>query len=298
MGLSEIRDYYYSKMTQIYLYQSAMKELTSNEFNNLNKYNDSISLKPEMEEHSHSFHNMAFKSAQGKRIFFGSKQLSIKDRQLAVILHKNKQYQWLLSEAYEEFEDCIERFYAYLGHADNNFWPLKDFGNISLNELQQKPFEWFLVQASKKKDAPSSIISKFRDTYKNIEKQEKNNALEINLYLAITLIEMLRHVIVHKGGDVDNKSKFNESVLSKCGLYNQGSPVQEHVDFINQFFSSGDFKNTILLLEFPIDPYGLKEFGLQTYIDVFEVFSGYLMAYIDILFETISDSQNKTIQLS
>ena len=77
----------------------------------------------------------------GTPYFFGHFKSTIEDRRLSVILHKNKQYQWLLSEAYEEFEDFIEAAYAYAGYADNNFWPLKDYGNISLQDLQNKEFQ-------------------------------------------------------------------------------------------------------------------------------------------------------------
>jgi len=97
-----------------------------------------------MKEFAHSLHNMAFRSAKdGERIVFGQKKLSVEDHKLSVFLHKNKQYQWLLSEAYEEFEDCLKYLYAYAGSIDINFWPLADYGNISLNELPKKPFKWF-----------------------------------------------------------------------------------------------------------------------------------------------------------
>ena len=148
MDLSEIIEYYSSKMTQIHLYQRAMKEIAKKELENLYKYEQSLEQNSEMKEFSHSFHNMAFRRAQdGEHIFFGQKKLSVKDHQLSVVLHKNKQYQWLLSESYEEFEDCLERLYAYAGHADINFWPLADFGNVSLSELSQKPFEWYEEKA-------------------------------------------------------------------------------------------------------------------------------------------------------
>lgn len=175
-------------MMQLHLYQRATKELAKKELENLYKYQKSLGQTPELEKFSYSNHKMAFRRAiDGKHIFFGRTKLSIKNHQLSVILHKNKQYQWLLLEAYEEFEDCLEKLYAYAGYVDHNFWPLKDFGNISLNELTHKPFEWFEQQASNKKDAPSSIINKFRNTYDSIKTVETNNALGVNLYLAITL---------------------------------------------------------------------------------------------------------------
>jgi len=293
MDLSEIVEYYSSKMTQIHLYQRAMKEIAKKELDNLYKYEQSLEQNPKMEQFAHSFHNMGFRRAQdGAHVFFGQKKLSVKDHQLSVVLHKNKQYQWLLSESYEEFEDCLERLYAYAGHADANFWPLADFGNVFLNELREKPFEWYEEQASKKKDAPASIINKFRNEYPNIKTLESNNALGVNLYLAITLIELLRHVIVHRGGIVHDKELFKERVLKKCGLYNSGSPSQEHIDFIGQFFGTGEYGNTIVLLEIPTNP----EIPLDTHINVFDVLSGYLMAYINIISESLDATHNNPIQ--
>lgn len=243
MDLAEIIECYSSKMTQIHLYQRAMKDIAKKELENLYKYEQSLEQNPEMEEFAHSFHNIAFRRAQdGEHVFFGQKKLSVKDHQLSVVLHKNKQYQWLLSESYEEFEDCLERLYAYAGHTDVNFWPLADFGNISLLESRHKPFKWYEEQASKEKDAPASIINKFRNEYRNITTLETNNRLGVNLYLAITLIELLRHVIVHRGGVVHDKNLFKERVLKKCGLYNSGNPSQDHVDFIGQFFGAGEYE--------------------------------------------------------
>lgn len=206
-----------------------------------------------------------------------------------MVLHKNKQYQWLLSEAYEEFEDCLERLYAYAGYTDNNFWPLRDFGNISLNELSQKPYEWFEEQASNKKDAPSSIINKFRNTYGGLKITEVKNAFGVNLYLAITLVEFLRHIIVHRGWVVNDKEKFKERILKKCGLFNSGNPSQDHADFIDQFFGTGEYENTIVLLEIPTHP----EIPLDIHINVFDVLIGFLMAYIHIIYECLELLHNE-----
>lgn len=293
MDLIEIFESYSNKMTQIHLYQRAIQKLARKELEKIYKEEKSLEEKPELKEYSYSYHSMSFRRAKdGSRIFFGKKKLSIKDRRLSVVLHENKQFQWLLTEAYEEFEDCLERLYAYAGYTDNNFWPLRDFGNISLNELSQKPFEWFEEQASNKKNTPSSIINKFRNTYSDIKNTEVDNAFEINLYLAIRLVEFLRHVIVHRGGVVDDKEQFKERVLRKCGLFNSGTPSQKHTDFIDQFFGTKEYENTIILLEIPTHP----EIPLDINIDVFDTLSGYLMAYIHIVYEYLELSHNNSIQ--
>lgn len=294
MDLIKIYDAYSNKMTQIYLYQRAMKEIAKKELEKISEYEKALEERPELKDYSHSYHKMVFRRAtDGNFIFFGRKILSIDDRRLSVVLHKNKQYQWLLSESYEEFEDCLEKLYAFAGYVDNNFWPLKDFGNISLNELADRPFEWFEERASNKKDAPSSIINKFRNTYDCIKNVETDNALGINLFLAITLVEFLRHIIVHRGGVVHDKDKFKERVLKKCGLFNSGRPAEAHTTFIDQFFGTGEYENTIVLLEIKTYP----EIPLDTHINVFDVLSGYLMAYIHIIYECLEQSHNKKLEI-
>ena len=133
------------------------------------------------------------------RSIFGRREISVEDRMKAVVLHKNKQYQWLLVEAYEAFEDYIEDVYAYAGLIDKNLWPCRHFGNISLSELSNKDFNWFRnkIDTIRNKD---SISNQFRKVFSNIEEIETKNELNINLKLTIVLIENLRHIIVHKGG--------------------------------------------------------------------------------------------------
>lgn len=71
MDLAEIIECYSSKMTQIHLYQRAMKDIAKKELENLYKYEQSLEQNPEMEEFAHSFHNIAFRRAQdGEHVFF------------------------------------------------------------------------------------------------------------------------------------------------------------------------------------------------------------------------------------
>lgn len=292
MDLDEIFESYSSKMTQLCLYQRAMKDIAKKELEKLAEYEKALEKHPELRKHSLSVHNMTFRmAANGEHFFYGHKKLSSEDKRLSVVLHKNKQYQWLLSEAYEEFEDCIERLYAYAGFTNNDFWPLKDYGNITLSEIKTKNFNWFEEQAANKKDAPASIINKFRESFPVIKEIEEKNKLGVNLRLAITLIEFLRHVIVHKGGTVLDKAKFKDIVLKKSCLHNNSKTTEEHSKFIDNFFGSGDYEKTILLLEIPTN----DEIPLDIHINVLDMLIGYLMAYIHIICESLKTSHNKIL---
>lgn len=293
MNIDEIFESYSNKMTQLSLYQRAMKDIAKKELEKLTEYEKSLEDYPELKERSLSLHNMSFRiAANGEHFFYGHKKISVKDKRLSVSLHKNKQYQWLLSEAYEEFEDCIERLYAFAGFTNNDFWPLKDYGSISLSEIKSKDFTWFEAQAVNKKDAPASIINKFRESFPNIKKIEDKNQLGVNLRLAITLVEFLRHVIVHRGGVVLDKPKFIGRILKKCGLHNNGNVVKEHLQFIESFFCGGDYENTIILLEVSTNP----EIPLDTHINILDVLMGYLMAYIHLIYTSLKASHNKPIK--
>ena len=293
MDLDEIFGSYSRKMIQLCLYQRAMNDTAKKELEKLSEYEKAIENILELKEHSTlSHHSMAFRIASsGEHFFYGQKKLSVKDKQISVDLHKNKQYQWLLSEAYEEFEDCIERLYAYAGFINNDFWPLKDYGAITLSEIENKDFNWFEEQATNKKDTPASIINKFRSSFPNIMKIEEKNELGVNLRLAITLIEHLRHVIVHRGGTVLDKNKFRYNILKKCGLLNNGNIAEEHTQFIDGFLGSGDYEKTIFLLEVPIN----QKIPQGAYINVLDKLTGYLMAYVHLIYVSIKTSHNKHI---
>jgi hypothetical protein len=217
---------------------------------------------------------------------YGHLERNIEDRYLDTLLHKNKQYQWLLAEAYEEFEDFLEKVYTYQGMKDNNFWPLTDFGSASLSDLKNKDFEWYLKQAAKKKDIPNSVLKIFRKKYQQVNSTENTNKLNVNLALAIALIEKLRHIIVHKGGVVSDKQNFIKITLESVGLYSNGNPNEEYLGFINQYFGTEEHENLIRLLEIKIRD------DIPIYIehDVLGGLVGYMMAYAFLLLESINES--------
>lgn len=290
MKIKDIFDNYTSKIAQLHLYQSAMQRIAKKELQELDKYEKSSEKNPDLKELYCSYQRMHFRNAKdGSHIFFSHIKSTIEDMKLSVILHKNKQYQWLLSEAYEAYEDFIETSYAFAGYSDNNVWPLKDYGNISLKELKKKPFTWYVDQSKKKSDTPNSIINQFKTNYPGISEIENQNALNINLRLAVILIEHLRHIIVHNGGVVTDKAAFIKRVLEKSGLYNNGKYDETHKCFIKNLFGNNEYENTVVLLEIRIHP----EVPFDLHINVFDTLSGYLMTYAHIIFENLLESTHK-----
>ncbi|MCA9500818.1 MAG: hypothetical protein KC588_16615 [Nitrospira sp.] len=185
----------------------------------------------------------------------------------------------------------MENAYAFAGHRNNNFWPLSDYGNITLNELKEKPFSWFVDQAKKKRDRPKSIMARFRESFPEVARLEPQNGLNVNLCLAIVLIELLRHVIVHDGGVVPDKSKFMKTVLEKANLFNNGNPADKYTSFISSYFGNEKFENTVSILEVRVR----SEIPFDVHVNLFDILSGYLMAYAHLIFELLEENLHKNL---
>jgi len=299
MEINDIFNNFKSNISKIQLFQRAIKANTEKEIKELNEFAINMKKQPkEIQEIGKSLHNLSFKSAiDGNHIFYDFKKISIEENYQSVIFYKNKQYMWLLAEAYEEFEKFIEKVYAFIGFKNNNLWPLVDYGKITLPELNQKDYVWFLERAKNKQGTPQSILSYYRNNLSEIAKVESKNALKINLKLAIILIENLRHIIVHNHGIVENKDDFINNTLKKAGLDNNKKPKQEYIDFIHAFFATDKYDKHIFLLERETNP----EIPIDTHINIYEMLIGYLLSYSQILVDNIEkeigttcNSYNKT----
>ena len=283
MYKKQINKIYYDfsgKMSGFQLFQRVVQKTSEKELIAFHEYSESLANNPKQKVISQSLDNMYFHCARSGRLkIFDQKKSSVEDRKLAVIMHQNKQYQWLLAEAYECFEDYLESMYACAGFADKSLWPLCDFGNISINELNNQDFNFFLEQSRKKRDVPRSILRQFRNVFPELKELEIKNKLKINLHLALTFIELLRHIIVHKNGWVSDKDEFTEKVIQKVGLFNNGRYKSAHANFIKSYFGDKKYKNMILLLEIRDDDQS------GAYLSPFNNLFGYLMSYSFLIYE-------------
>jgi hypothetical protein len=193
-----------------------------------------------------------FDAISGKPIAYGRINQSHEDIHKRLWLKKNKQYQWLFVEVYEEFEDFLENIYAYLGYRNIGYWPLEDFGQTTVNELKQKDFQWFRQRVEKKKNIPNSIIQQLENVLPDLKKSRQNNRKGIDLYLLLQLLQKFRHVIVHRGGIIGDRSKFISKVLNDSGLSNNGKPKPEYQELISYYFGSKEEENLIVFLEYQI----------------------------------------------
>jgi hypothetical protein len=74
---------------------------------------------------------------------------------------------------------------AFAAYTDRNFWPLKNYGNISLLELNKQDFDWFVSQANP--DTLKNISERFSKKFPQLKRLEAYNKLGVNLRLAIVL---------------------------------------------------------------------------------------------------------------
>lgn len=290
MKLDEIIASFAERLTDIQLYQRAAKDTAKKELELLNEYAEQLKENPSLEEFSFSLHSMYFSDPHtGTARRFGFRKSSVKDRYKQVVFQKNKQYCWLLAEAYEEFEDFLEMIYAYIGLQDNSSWLMIDFGNISISDLPTKTYEWYLERAKKKRDVPQSILTRLRLLHPKIVESETDNKLNVNLKVAIELIAKLRHIIVHRGGKVDDRNLFLEDVLKSAGLWNQGKFQPGYEAFVSNFFGQGELERVVALIEVRTHP----EISLDIHHDRFGELTGYLVAYAVLIYQCIAAVENQ-----
>lgn len=143
---------------------------------------------------------------------------------------RNKQYQLLLLNAFEAFEQYLKCAEFLI---NNN---LKNKENTRFSSTK------FIINLHKTIPA-IPIIIKFRN--------ESNPRFldEINLLLTFSLVEQLRHQIAHSSGYAKNKTLFIKKCLERIGRYDNDKPKSEYTDYLNSFFGSKQYENLICLIE-------------------------------------------------
>jgi hypothetical protein len=282
--IENIYGHFTNKSGQIMTYHYVARNVFNKQVEELEKYTSNLE-KIGKKLLYHSFQKFYFQDYQtGDLNQYGEKETSIDEFGKLLVLNKNKQYQWLFVEAYEEFEIFIEKTYAYLGFKNHDVWPLSDYGNISLTEICNKSFDWYYDRTKKKKDKPHSMLDRMREKIAKLSEYESSNSFNNNLKYIIILFEQMRHVIVHKSGIVNDKKIFIEEVLKKSGLYNDGKYKEEYFKFCKSFFrGKGDYENHIFFLE--IEKYPNE--NDSPYCDVFQLLMNYLLSYAKMIHDIL-----------
>lgn len=255
MQIGEIFDTFRDRLAEVELFRRVANETTKKElvrFGELARADGDNPLKEGL-SHFMSNQSMSFSDPEtGFLVPYGFHQSRVEDRLHQLIRQKNRQYGWLLVEAYEEFEDFLERTYAWLGKHNWTAWRLGEFGNIRHPELQSKPFDWYLdaVKGNFARD-PKAILHRLRDLDPRFASIEARNKGRRNLRVSIELIANLRHKIVHARGKVSDRNGFIERVLKKSGAWCSGQPKPEDRELVETYLSPDVDDCFIKLVEVP-----------------------------------------------
>jgi len=127
----------------------------------------------------------------------------------------NSQIRWLLVTAFEAYERFLKELYAVLGYCDKNLWRCSDFGNNyslkNLSSLSIADFRSIVRQSAELK--PRKIRTLVAHRFGNIQRAQSKNSIvfadEIITYWEyISLIELIRHIIVHENSTVSSDDFF------------------------------------------------------------------------------------------
>ncbi len=192
--------------------------------------NNIIKKRSEMTDSDWSSHiNFIFKDySTGEFSSLGASKFTIDDSERIELELKNRQYQFLLLDAFEAFEKYLKNAELLISNKsenNKNFSPTK-----------------FIVNLHKCIPIISRIIK--------IRNEANEKFLEETfLFLTFSAIEQLRHQIAHTSGYAEDKSIFIKKCLERIGRYNSSKPKSEYADYLNSFFGRNQYENLICLIE-------------------------------------------------
>jgi hypothetical protein len=290
MDIQQIYDRFARTITEIEFYHRTAFQTSQRELDTLHnplKYRNEFF---DTNRSGISMHKMYFIHAEtGDQCLFGDTERTLDIRKRDVTLRLNKQYQWLLAEAYEALEGLIKQVYAFCGHRDRNTWPLLDFGNILFSELDSKDFEWHYTRIKEKKGA-SDILKQFRKIYPNFNALEIDNVLGINLHYQVILIGQLRHVIVHQGGNLFDIDSFINKIFELSGTPFKSEKSDQLRTSIKHLFSKNNNSSSIYIVE----PNVFNAYPFYAVDSHFSKLVSSIVAYGNLLCESVGLSKSST----
>jgi hypothetical protein len=173
-----------------------------------------------------STHNMTYRDIRTNApIFYDFKERGVKELTEDLISYRNKQYQWVLVDAFEFFEHFVKA--------------------CCLECVRLNPGG----ETANANDGLAARLNVLRAYLPSFCTLEVSNARQLNYRSAIALIEMLRHVVVHNGGWIRDETKFFKKLGSLVQKNNGGkhdSDIENHAKF---FLFRGRHGIEVYLLE-------------------------------------------------
>lgn len=228
-------------------------------------------------------HSMSFRDmGNGVPIFYGSAEPSYDELISALPRSHNRQYQWLLAEAFELFEDFLVDAYGCAAAIDPAIWDPQHLKQVG--DSGGRAPAWWVEQARLVKPAPSAtVVLRRLRAMPSIRSMEESNWRGFDYKFGLALIERMRHVIVHGRGRVESVEKFATGVGTATGRLVAGAPTAEDMAFIKQYFGDGRLNTTICLLDHQLPSKG----PWHVHIDMLDELIGDLMSYAHMLSYTL-----------
>lgn len=163
----------------------------------------------------------------------GNNKFNYKEYAEQCYIHRNKQYQWLLVDGYEFFEEYIIDLYIIFCH------------DLGINCLRLNEDKEGMRDKKKLKKYVNKIIVKFRDEARNIKYDEGNNKTGRNLFFYIKMIEQFRHIIVHKNGKVSDLDIIVKNILNNSCITGNKKLEPEYREIIQRYIYQGTEKREL-----------------------------------------------------
>lgn len=251
--LNEELDAFLQKISKIMDMQSFVKHITDEQLKQIAKQiNRRNSLGSQYKKiFGTTFSSHFYDCSQtGETLCLAHYEHTLEKKRELLYLARNKQYQWLLVDAFEEFENFLITFYAIIGFNFHHLWPAKDFGNIKIQEIKSKNEDWFIQQTKKNHKNPTkTILSWIRNNTENLEQEERICKKGILLPLSICIVEQFRHTIVHCNGIISDQNAIEEKILKDSGLYNNSSINNDYKRLIQDFYGTYNDELYVFLIE-------------------------------------------------
>lgn len=201
-----------------------------------------------------SGHSMSYRNIDtGAPVFYDFTERGFDEVREDLISYRNKQYQWVLVEAFELFETFTSTAYA----ACKTWLPVE---NIPKDER-----------------GLSAKLNALRQTCPRLVMRETRNARNMNYRSAIALIELFRHIIVHRGGWIQNEARFIGKLRSLVQKNNSGAADQIIEKDSRFFLYPGSHGIEVYLLERP------DRGSDHVFTDRLDTLLGWLLSYSDCL---------------
>ncbi|AZN36233.1 hypothetical protein [Iodobacter ciconiae] len=269
-----------SNIAKIELISRQIKKSTEIEYELMVKNHQSLAGNTK-ERYSNSHHNMFFRSlTSGEAILYDHMSLDFEQRVKDLIKRHNKHSLWLLAEAFEYFEDLVELMYAHIGHNEPSVWPQDKKKLETTESLAQKPLEWFIQKAKDGQLALHKKLECIRKLFPALVSIEKTNYFKIDLRFTICLIEMLRHIIVHNNGRINDITKFTAETFRRAGISNNGKYDSQKSQLIYNFVTSDEKGYHVTMLEIQVT-------DTPFHIDRLNNLLNYMLAYAHYIYHSL-----------